>query len=653
MSIVLFLIISSSLLIAFSPWMRGQVTKFFERTGITITLKIDSALATNISNYYVAIQVVAFLPNGTEITIYRGVVNDSKIVLDPNNSEAFRKVIRAWVQRLNEEYDKDLAEIALFLSIWIINKNDPRVYYRVVPERVILYNPFRVLKERIKYDISLGSRNLRKYKANVSINLLTDVQLRSNQEKGRYGVKTPTYVVGYEWVLEEYWPQDNEWREIPVMILNNLDTVSADMFSEILIDSRYSTSFDVTLAYGFIIRELARNREYVKIYSDALEVRLGGSSIVRVIDFVEHVHHLLGNQRKYIYIIGKPFYGSYKEYLVAYDSLGKIIYMEPTGNEMIKTYIYDIQSSPTDPSDIAGGVKDGLPPFMDQFFGGVDVRQLFLENGPLADGDLEVEEKESLIDIMNHFDVHKVGFNIGIPVGALIASILPESMAFMGPVLAGLVLSIHYVKEESLHVSGSIENMGKTTFGGRDVTEDVYVAISKYVYHGSMGEFNVPTGIYFVFDTEDLPPNTGCPFLYVYTENGFVREGLLDIHSSSGFDVTRNHTLSNEPVIVDSKYIFKLVEHPKTISYIDYVKLFAVLENSSVVELPLVKAVHNVYGDVLPWLMLDDDLRIPCVGAYHRSFGSHEIYLEFEALNGAKVLYFIFQIQGHNAITKG
>ena len=253
---------------------------------------------------------------------------------------------------------------------------------------------------------------------------------------------------------------------------------------------------------------------------------------------------------------------------------------------------------------------------------------------------------------MAHYDVHEIGFNIGIPVGALIASILPESMAFMEPVLAGLVLSIHYVKAETLYIGGSIWNRGEEPEGGSDVSEDVYVAISKYVYHGSMGEFNVPAGIYFVFDTKGSS-YVGCPYLYVYTSQGFVREGLLNIHSVDGRDVTYNHTIVSDLVPINGRYVLKLVEHPETVSYIDYVKLFAVLKNGSIVELPLLRAIHSVYGDVLPWLIMDDDLRIPSAGSRHTPSGSHEIYLEFRALQEVEVIGFIFQIQRHNPITKG
>lgn len=642
-TIIMASIVIASLSLILLPRMLGMMHLARIKTGLLISLDISRA-DIEFDEYYVIAQLTAILPNGTETIVYAGEIKSYKILLDPNKNVSFRSVVDVWAKRFRDESDWDTAEVALFLSLWIVNRNDPREYYRLYPDRTILYNPFKAMKERKVVRVLFDEKDLIRKRVNISLPILAGkVYEKGNEFKSTY------YFPVYQWILREYWPQDNEAREIPIMILNNIDEPSGDIHATINIDASYKTGFEVTLGYGFRIYALAKEGRYAEIN---LDVKLGGSSLVRELYFARTVTHLLGNEQKYIYIKGKPFYGLYDEYLIIYDSVGNIVEMEPTGQEMIKTYIYDIEADPEYKLHIRGGIREGLPDLMDEFFMGTEIKQLFIDGTYLVDGDLDVGEEEPLQTIMAHFDIHKYGFNIGIPIGALIASILPQSMAFMGPVLTGLVISVSYKATEVLYIGGSILNQGGTSEGGADVAEDVYVAISKYVYKGELGEFNVPAGIYFVFDTEEAPPHSGCPYLYVYTANGFINEGLLDIHSNTGLDKVLNHTLIHMPISVNGKFLFKLIEYPKTISYIDSVHLFAILKNGSIVNLPLISAVHSVYGDVLPWLSNSDDLRIPCVGSLHTSSGSHEIFLEFDTLGLSGILALIFQIEGHNLLLK-
>jgi len=75
------------------------------------------------------------------------------------------------------------------------------------------------------------------------------------------------------------------------------------------------------------------------------------------------------------------------------------------------------------------------------------------------------------------------------------------------------------------------------------------------------------------------PGEGGCPTLYVYNGSEYVYEGLLDIHSPNGVDIVTDHTLVSVPDRANGDYLFRLVEHPKTHSYIDQVKLCAILED--------------------------------------------------------------------------
>jgi len=145
----------------------------------------------------------------------------------------------------------------------------------------------------------------------------------------------------------------------------------------------------------------------------------------------------------------------------------------------------------------------------------------------------------------------------------------------------------------------------------------------------------------------------GCPILYVYNGTEYICEGLLDIHNPEGVDVVFEHTLVSTPQRVHGAYLFRLVEHPQTHSYIDQVKLYAILEDKSIVELPLIRARHSEYGNVLPQLLFSDDWKTDTLGANLNNGTSQSIDLKFLALPpNVKIIGFVFQIEGNNIIAK-
>lgn len=138
----------------------------------------------------------------------------------------------------------------------------------------------------------------------------------------------------------------------------------------------------------------------------------------------------------------------------------------------------------------------------------------------------------------------------------------------------------------------------------------------------------------------------GCPLLYVFNGDEYSYEGLLDIHNPDGVDVIQDHTLIATPEPVNNAYMFRLVEHPLTHSYIDQVKLFAILEDGKAIRLPLIFANHNRYGNVLPELLFSDDVKT--------DINANEVInLKFRALPPVyEVVSFLFEIEGNNMVVK-
>lgn len=138
----------------------------------------------------------------------------------------------------------------------------------------------------------------------------------------------------------------------------------------------------------------------------------------------------------------------------------------------------------------------------------------------------------------------------------------------------------------------------------------------------------------------------GCPLLYVYDGSEYAYEGLLDIHNPEGVDIVRNHTLTAVPERVNNAYLLRLVEHPLTHSYIDQVKLYALLKDNTMVQLPLINAKHSTYGNVLPQLLFDDEWKTDTAA-------NQVIDLKFSALwPNMKINGFLFQIEGNNPFYK-
>lgn len=138
----------------------------------------------------------------------------------------------------------------------------------------------------------------------------------------------------------------------------------------------------------------------------------------------------------------------------------------------------------------------------------------------------------------------------------------------------------------------------------------------------------------------------GCPLLYTFDGSQYVYEALLNIHDPTGADVIREQALTTVPERVHNAYLLRLVEHPLTHSYIDCVRLFAVMQDGTKIELPLISAIHDEYGNVLPKLLRSDDIKAD-------TSANHEIDLKFRALpSNLQATGFIFQIEGNNPYYK-
>lgn len=138
----------------------------------------------------------------------------------------------------------------------------------------------------------------------------------------------------------------------------------------------------------------------------------------------------------------------------------------------------------------------------------------------------------------------------------------------------------------------------------------------------------------------------GCPTLFVWNGNDYVDYGVIDIHNSEGIDVVREVPVQMEDVGLNNhKATFRLREGWEGLKYsesfIDQVKLYAYGEDGKRHLCPLINATHSTLGNVMPQLLLSDDVK------------AQTLLLETTDLTFIvpcqNVQSFTFVIEGHNA----
>jgi hypothetical protein len=107
----------------------------------------------------------------------------------------------------------------------------------------------------------------------------------------------------------------------------------------------------------------------------------------------------------------------------------------------------------------------------------------------------------------------------------------------------------------------------------------------------------------------------GCPTLFVWSGTGYVDYGVINIHNPSGEDVIREVPIQSEDIGINKcKAKFRLREGWEGLNYsesvIDQIKLYAIDNYGNYYLCPLISAKHSSLGNVLPQLLLSDDIRV-------------------------------------------
>lgn len=433
----------------------------------------------------VEVQVEAIVPSGPNATekIFIGFLNGSKLLLNPEKNTKFKEILEKWNNLHTHETLKNNLKTSLIISIWIFKGEE---IYRVVPDKIVEYNPKRALEDLTTSWVMVRPEELEKIET-------------TNGSKSFHS-KNGGYYIRFEWVKDSdlSW-EPTEYMKVPILIVKNPESRSGVIGASIVFSYETLTDFRMTFSYGFKIEQKAKNQEYDVI---SLDVYSTGISISNYYSFAEE-EHIHPGESKWFYIWARPAHIHYKERKVYYVG-GVPGWYEWTGEEKMEDLIRSVK---TEGLEMQGGVETGLPPCKDKFFEGTEKEHPYISGTSLSDGKLSPRESLDLRFICNYYDVYGVGFGIGIPVGALAAVALSATpVAFLAPVVEPLSVSVGYTHTESIRISGVIKNHGEYYGYGYDISEEIWVRVSKYRYKIGSHTYKVPSGLYIECVTYTSPP---------------------------------------------------------------------------------------------------------------------------------------------------
>ena len=453
-------------------------------------------------------QIIAIHPEKGETQIFRGKVSGSQIYLDSTKGE-FREVIQAWLRKFKGEWAKSNMGTCLIMDIWITLKNNTVITTK--PCITIPYKPYEADRELVLKGVEIVPGKMQKMSRNKDQKTTIKKQ----------DIITYTY---YEWRRDDSFTHISDITKVPVMIVQNIpnsEGESGEIDWSITILSAKVSGFKLTVAYGTGIVENAPNVD-LEIYSLDFTTK-------NIWEFSKGDNLPPGgSQHAYIYARVAHIYE--KEYKVTETIDGVVISEEPTGRERIREYVFDVKTIETgDYLKIAGGKEDRLPSIsgegeesiMDWFYEGTKEEVLVIPNSNVSDGDLDVNEDVQLGEIFDNFDVYEQNFEIGIPVGALVAT-LAGWPTFLEILASGLVVSLSYSTKSTLFVGGDLYNDGKGDFGAAyDVPVVVYIMLSKYRYLASATEYyDVPAGVMFKCVADTSGGSSSSPGITPFSDSG-------------------------------------------------------------------------------------------------------------------------------------
>jgi len=294
------------------------------------------------------------------------------------------------------------------------------------------------------------------------------------------------------------------YMKTPVLILENVGSYSGVLMSSVditLSNPSITVGIYATFTAGDIIEKL-RSASLPSVSFRLTDFTWGGNSY-----YYYRATELYPEEASWLYIYARPIQ-KYTEYYVC----------DETGCRKIEDRVYSLITDVwVIGSTIQGGEERGLPHqiIMNNFYSGTnDTGILSIPGTPLDDGKLDPNESINFKQIFPYYDTCGADFEVGIPLGAIVATGICAGLGIPSGGLACTVAmafasSFHVslsFKGSSIYIGGGIENKGQYRGAGYNVPVYISMRISRYKYYApppwwcfwcSPCEYKVPAGIYF------------------------------------------------------------------------------------------------------------------------------------------------------------
>ncbi len=446
------------------------------RRGVVVEFSTVSGFFVDWGGIYVQVAAIN-ADTGSLVNLFAGYLKGPELFLD-SQEPIFRGVLESY-----SYLDRGTLSTCLLIDIWVHLRNGSIL--RAEPPRCVEVRPSKALKELVR--------------ARVTLNPESMVEVRVPQREILKKQETlapimPLEYFCYRWENVSGYTYVTGWVDLPILIVHNDAYYSGVVYWGISLGMyNERVTFRISVSYGFdILGRLAEGESVdLKIYST-------GWSISEQYWF-SALGDVLPLRYQWAYIRARIAHIHQVEMLYLFCSGDGI----STGNERILQYVYAVSVYG---NTIVGGVRDGPPPsdLMGWLFAGTREEKLTIPGTSLEDGKLDVGENIPFPLIFSYYDTCTADFEVGIPVGAIIATLLGITGPYAA-LIAPLSISLGAGQSSSVFVVGGLQNYGVRHGQGFNVYEEVYMRVSNYKYTKeqcflffcSRCEYNVPVGIYF------------------------------------------------------------------------------------------------------------------------------------------------------------
>ena len=266
----------------------------------------------------------------------------------------------------------------------------------------------------------------------------------------------------------------------PVYILNNQGTAKLTGSVSVLV--QHTIAFRLNFGVGDILSKIENGN------LPSLTLYVGGNVWSSKVSF-NAGSGVCANSAEWIYVWGRPR-------LI----VGRMYYCVGSGCQWVYdevgAYVEDVIVSN---SVIQGGVQEGFPHnlIMSAFLYGTQEKQLSnLLGTTLADGKLDPGEMIQYAEIFQT-QYNNLYIGLTIPVGAIAAHVVCQQVGTLACTAFFSAFSTFFTYQETIHVGGSLANVGYSAGCGENKSVYVYVRESIYQYNVGGTVVKLPLGVYF------------------------------------------------------------------------------------------------------------------------------------------------------------